>query len=80
MSPKLKNITAREFVRALERDGFIFKRQKGSHKIYKHPESGNWVSVPYHPGGTFTKGILGGLIDDAGWTEDDLVRLKLMRK
>ncbi len=25
MSPKLKNITAREFVRALERDGFIFK-------------------------------------------------------
>lgn len=80
MSPKLRNITAREFVRALERDGFIFKRQKGSHKIYKHPERGNWVSVPYHPGGTFTKGILGGLIDDAGWTEDDLIRLKLMKK
>ncbi len=80
MSPNLKNITARGFVRALERDGFIFKRQKGSHKIYKHPIRGNWVSVPYHPGGTFTKGTLDGLIDDAGWTEDDLVRLKLMKK
>lgn len=45
MSPNQKNITAREFVRALERDGFIFKRQKGSHKIYKHPIRGNWVSV-----------------------------------
>ena len=80
MSAKLKNITAREFVRALERDGFVFKRQKGSHKIYKHPERGNWVSVPYHPGGTFTKGLLYGLIDDAGWTEGDLIRLKLMKE
>ena len=80
MSPELKNITAREFIRALERDGFVFKRQKGSHKIYKHPERGNWVSVPYHPGEAFTKGFLAGLIDDAGWSEDDLIRLKLIRK
>jgi len=80
MSSKLKNITATKFIKALERDDFIFKRQKGSHKIYKHPRRGNWVSVPYHPSETFTKGILEGLISDAGWIEDDLIRLKLMRK
>jgi predicted RNA binding protein YcfA (HicA-like mRNA interferase family) len=80
MSPKLKNTTAIKFIRALERDGFIFKRQKGSHRIYKHPQRGNWVSVPYHPGDTFTMGILNGLIDDAGWTKDDLIRLKLTRE
>jgi hypothetical protein len=36
--------------------------------------------VPCHQGETFTKGILDALIDDAGWTDDDLIRLKLMRK
>ena len=80
MSPQLRNITAVKFIRALERDGFVFKRQKGSHKIYKHLQRGNWVSVPCHQGETFTKGILDGLIDDAGWNDDDLIRLKLMRK
>jgi len=80
MSPKIKNVTAMKFIKALEKDGFIFKRQKGSHKIYKHPERGNWVSVPYHPNEAFTKGILDGLISDTGWDDNDLIRLKLMRK
>jgi predicted RNA binding protein YcfA (HicA-like mRNA interferase family) len=77
----LKNITARSFIRALERDGFAFKSQRGSHRIYKHPQRGNWVSVPYHHSGeTLRKNLLSGLIADAGWTEEDLIRLKLMRR
>ena len=81
MSPRLKNITARSLIRALEKDGFILKRQKGSHRIYKHPDRGNWVSVPYHHSAqTLPTGFLHGLIEDAGWTDDDLIRLRLQRK
>jgi len=81
MNPRLKNVTARSLIRALERDGFVFKRQKGSHRIYKHPDRGTWVSVPYHHSGRpLPKGTLHGLIGDAGWTDEDLIRLKLTRK
>jgi len=80
MSPKLRNIAAIDFVRALERDGFELKRQRGSHRIYIKPETGRQVVVAYHHAGESLRiGTLNNLINDAGWTKDDLVRLKLMR-
>jgi predicted RNA binding protein YcfA (HicA-like mRNA interferase family) len=36
-------------VRKLERAGFAFRRQSGSHARYVHPE-GRGVTVPMHPG------------------------------
>jgi predicted RNA binding protein YcfA (HicA-like mRNA interferase family) len=50
MSPTLPSVTARELVRALERAGFVFRRQKGSHQIYQHSQTGQRVSVPVHAG------------------------------
>ncbi len=79
MSPKLKNVKVRRFIRALKRDGFVLKRQHGSHRIYVHPQKGRQVIVPYHHSGeNIPIGLLHGLIEDAGWTKDDLIRLKLM--
>jgi len=81
MSPKLRNITAIDFIRALKKDSFVFKRQKGSHRIYVKPETGRQVVIAYHHTSEIIRiGTLSNLINDAGWTEDDLVRLKLMRK
>ena len=81
MSPKLRNIAVIDFIKALERDGFVLKRQHGSHKIYIKPETGKQVVIAYHHASESLRiGILNNLIKDAGWTEDDLVRLKLMRK
>ncbi|RZN34317.1 MAG: addiction module toxin, HicA family [Methanosarcinales archaeon] len=34
---KLRNITAREIISALSRDGFCFRSQTGSHQRYGHP-------------------------------------------
>ena len=77
----LKNITVEKFVRALERDGFVLKRKEGSHRTYKNLETGRRVTISYHHSGdTIRTGTLNSLIIDAGWTEDDLIRLKLMRK
>ena len=43
---KLPVLKPREVIRALERAGFEFKRQKGSHRIYVKGNFG--VTVPYH--------------------------------
>lgn len=81
MSPKLRNVSTIDLIKALERDGFILKRQHGSHKIYLNPSNNRQVIVPYHHAGESLRlGTLTKLINDAGWTNDDLVRLKLMRK
>lgn len=66
---------------ALERDGFVFKRPHGSHRIYMKPETGRQVVVSYHHAGeSLRTGMLNNLIKDAGWTEDDLIRLKLVKR
>ena len=76
----LRNLTAREIISALVRDGFSFDRGSGSHQIYEHPD-GRRVSVTFHaPGQTFTRKTLKSIIEiEARWTEDDLKRLKLIR-
>jgi predicted RNA binding protein YcfA (HicA-like mRNA interferase family) len=40
----LRSLTAHEVCRALERDGFTFTRQRGSHHRYAHPD-GRRVTV-----------------------------------
>lgn len=45
----LRPLRAREIVRKLERAGFVFRRQTGSHARYVHPD-GRGVAVPMHPG------------------------------
>jgi len=77
----IKNITVGKFVRALEKDGFVLRRHEGGHRTYKHPTTGKQVTLTYHRSGyTLRTGILHSLIKKVGWTEDDLIRLNLMRK
>jgi predicted RNA binding protein YcfA (HicA-like mRNA interferase family) len=62
----LRSLTARELIAALTRDGFYFVRQSGSHQCYGHSD-GRRVTVAPHG-------------SQARWTEDDLVRLGLVKK
>ncbi|OGF55573.1 MAG: hypothetical protein A2Z21_03310 [Candidatus Fraserbacteria bacterium RBG_16_55_9] len=73
-----RNITARKFVNALLRAGFHFARQKGSHQTYRHPDGRTVTVIFHHSGETFRPGTLKDMITDAGWTEPDLRRLKLL--
>jgi predicted RNA binding protein YcfA (HicA-like mRNA interferase family) len=77
---RLRNITAREIVNALIRDGFVFYNQRGSHQRYWHSD-GRRVTVTFHRAGdTFPLGTLRSMIEaQARWTEDDLRRLSLLR-
>lgn len=75
----LRNLTARELIAALVRDGFAYDRGDGSHQIYYHPD-GRRVTVIFHGGGsTFKRKTLKSMIEQAGWMEADLKRLKLIK-
>ncbi|MBI2361055.1 MAG: type II toxin-antitoxin system HicA family toxin [Deltaproteobacteria bacterium] len=62
--------TAREVVRFLKRKGFIEKRQKGSHILLQHPQTGYRTSVPMHPGDLPT-GLFLKILKDAGLTLEE---------
>jgi predicted RNA binding protein YcfA (HicA-like mRNA interferase family) len=75
----LRSLTARQLIAALIRDGFYFARQTGSHQRYKHRDGRRVTVAPYGRGDTFTMKALRSMIESqAGWTEEDLGRLKLV--
>jgi predicted RNA binding protein YcfA (HicA-like mRNA interferase family) len=59
----------------LEADGFILRRIRGSHRIYRHTD-GRRVVVTYHMLSDI--GTLRVMIADAGWHDQGLRRLGLL--
>ena len=72
----LRNVSVRELVRALERDGFaIYRRTPGSGRVYQHRD-GRITLIHYHRGSdTLPPGTLGQVLRGAQWTEQDVRRL-----
>lgn len=75
---QLKNVTADDLVRALTRDGFVRDLAPGAIHIYRHPD-GRRVSIHYHPKKTYGAKLLKGLLEDAGWSDDRMRDLKLIK-
>jgi len=76
---QLRSLSCAEIVGALERDGWVADVKKGSERIYRHP-SGRRVSMHYHAGSrTYGRKLLQGLLEDIGWSEQDMRRLKLIK-
>ena len=74
MIDRLRSVTARQWVAALERDGFVLRKGKGSHHVYQHKD-GRRVMVVYHnPGETFGPKTLKQTLTSTGWSEGDLAR------
>ena len=67
------NLSGRKVRAALERAGFEFLRQKGSHMILRRSNPAAWVVVPDHR--QLKPGTLSGIIADAGFTVDEFVDL-----
>ena len=44
----MQPITASELILILRANGFVFARQRGSHTIWKHVDTGIIVPVPLH--------------------------------
>jgi len=46
----MKSLTTRRLIIILVANGFVLKRKKGSHHIYKNQETGYMVAIPLHGG------------------------------
>ena len=74
MTARLPAVRPRQVVRALERAGWQVHRQRGSHLSMKKEGSPFLVTVPMHRRDV-PKGTLRGIIEDAGLTVEEFVRL-----
>lgn len=72
---QLPALNARDVIRAVERAGFLFDRQSGSHAIYIHPVSKRRTIIPIHGGSTIKKPLLRSIIDDLGISIEEFLRL-----
>jgi len=70
---KLPAISGRECVRALEKAGFYFKRQRGSHIVLRRDTPFAQVVVPDHK--TLDRGTLRAIIRQAGLSVNEFVGL-----
>lgn len=76
--PQLRGVSVREFISALERDGFWFDRGAGGHLQYRHAD-GRQVTVSFHhSGATLKRGTLLSMLRATRWTNADLRRLGLI--
>ncbi|HEY3857663.1 MAG TPA: type II toxin-antitoxin system HicA family toxin [Verrucomicrobiae bacterium] len=60
--PKLPDVSGKEARRALERLGFVFKRQNGSHVVLRRGSRG--CVIPMHR--EINRGTLKGILEQAG--------------
>ena len=74
----LKNTSVRELIRALELDGFQYKKRKGSQRVYRHSDGRRVVLHFHHPKDTLPPGTLQSFLTGTRWTPDDLKRLGLI--
>jgi predicted RNA binding protein YcfA (HicA-like mRNA interferase family) len=65
--PELPSVSGQRARKALERLGFFFLRQKGSHAIMRRGSQG--CVVPMHR--EIKRGTLRGVLKQAGVTEDE---------
>ncbi|MFZ0887489.1 MAG: type II toxin-antitoxin system HicA family toxin [Candidatus Binataceae bacterium] len=59
---------AREIIKLLEDDGWMFVRSKGSHRVYRHATKAGRVVVAFHAGEIAT-GTAPAILKQAGLTE-----------
>ncbi len=78
MSSELPVTTPKKIIKALNKMGLVFQRQKGSHIFLRHPESpGKYVNVPYH-NKDLKKGTLKGImkqVEQMGLNSDEFIKL-----
>lgn len=70
---KLPVVSGRQCLKALQKAGFVVRRQSGSHIILRRDDPFAQISLPNHK--TVKPGTLRKIIRDAGLTVDEFVEL-----
>ncbi|MBI2816296.1 MAG: type II toxin-antitoxin system HicA family toxin [Acidobacteria bacterium] len=56
----------RDAIRLIEKDGWVLKRTRGDHRVYRHPTKPGIVVVPGHHGADLAPGTLSSILKQAG--------------
>ena len=75
---QIKNKSPKDLMGALEKDGATLDITRGAVQVYRYPD-GRRITIHYHPNKTYGPKFIKGILDDIGWSEDDLRRLKLIK-
>ena len=67
---RLPTLHSRKIIKALEKVGFVFDRQTGSHFILRHPITHQTTCVPKH-GKDVKRSLMKEILQQAGLTEDE---------
>ena len=70
---KFPALSGRAIVDALKINGFVVKRQKGSHVFLSHPD-GRATVVPIHSGETIGPGLFAKILRDTELTRADFTK------
>ena len=65
---------AREVIRVIQKLGFYFSRQKGSHAIYYH-DNGRRITVTVHGGEDLGPAIFKQILKDAEITKEEFWKI-----
>ena len=77
---RLRNVSIRQWIAALERAGFFSRRSRGGHRIYRHSDGRRVVLSFHRAGATLPPGTLHRVLLDTKWTEEDAERLGLLQR
>ena len=68
---KLPALTPQKVITILKKNGFVLERAKGSHQIYKNPETKRMAVVPFHRK-DLPKGTLLEILRQAGINKKEI--------
>ena len=60
------NLSPTYLIQLLEKNGYVFKRAKGSHRLYYNPINNKTIIVPFHNGKDLKKGTFLAILKQAG--------------
>ena len=72
MSKLPRGMSGKEIIKALQKNGFYVKRQKGSHIILRRDNPFAQVVVPDHK--SIDTGTLASILDGAGLSTDEFIK------
>jgi predicted RNA binding protein YcfA (HicA-like mRNA interferase family) len=75
VSPKLPVVTGKDMARVVQRLGFEFRRQTGSHAIYVRATDRARVVIPMHRGAVLRRKTLRAIIQDLKLTVDEFTAM-----
>lgn len=73
---RLPQLSGRELVRFLKKQGFVEERQTGSHLTLRHEARRVNVTIPVHSGVDIGRGLALRILKDAGFSADDYMKLR----